>query len=58
MNGSQEEVDYEGYAGSEYCWQCGGTGTIITCCDDLCRASDHCMHGDGEEICDICHGDG
>jgi len=34
-----------------YCETCGGTGIIITCCDDLCANGDHCIHGDGEDIC-------
>lgn len=39
------------------CYNCGGSGYIITCIDDLCRAADECMHGDGEEPCPICHGE-
>jgi hypothetical protein len=42
---------------SDYCWKCGGTGYIIVCMDDLCRSSDHCMHGDGEIVCDVCGGE-
>ena len=31
---------------------------IITCCDDMCVGQDHCIHGDGEEICPTCDGEG
>lgn len=40
------------------CLTCNGTGVIITCCDDLCANSDHCIHGDGEEMCPDCEGEG
>lgn len=40
------------------CPDCGGSGKIITCCDDLCRNTDHCIHGDGEHICETCDGTG
>jgi hypothetical protein len=33
------------------CGRCGGRGYVITCIDDLCRNSDECIHGDGEELC-------
>ena len=33
-------------------------GIIITCCDDLCANTDHCIHGDGEEVCPTCEGNG
>ena len=44
------------------CWQCGGEGMIVTCCDDMCRGVGHCMHGDGMAVCpnckdDPCYGD-
>lgn len=38
------------------CQVCGGSGIIITCCDDLCQ--DGCIHGDGEEMCPACKGSG
>lgn len=38
------------------CWRCGGQGYIVTCCDDMCRGSGECMHGDGEEVCPECLG--
>jgi hypothetical protein len=40
------------------CDECMGTGIIITCCDDLCANSDHCIHGDGEAPCPECEGSG
>ena len=40
------------------CPDCDGKGYIITCWDDLCANSDHCMHGDGEEWCRTCQGEG
>lgn len=40
------------------CDRCYGEGTIVVCPDDLCRNSDHCMHGDGERVCPVCNGDG
>ncbi len=38
------------------CYECHGTGWIIICCDDLCRAADECMHGDGDAMCHVCKG--
>ncbi|GEM_PF-3692920 len=40
------------------CPDCGGEGIIITCCDDICVGSNHCIHGDGEELCATCEGEG
>lgn len=40
------------------CYTCGGEGIIITCCDDICVGGGHCIHGDGEDICPECHGEG
>lgn len=40
------------------CLTCDGEGTIITCCDDICVGGGHCIHGDGEEICPDCEGEG
>jgi hypothetical protein len=46
-------------AGGPYtCWGCGGSGVRIFCLDDLCRNSDHCMHGDGDGPCPQCRGEG
>jgi hypothetical protein len=47
-----------GYGETETCEECGGTGVIITCCDDMCVGGDHCIHGDGEMMCPTCEGDG
>lgn len=49
------DLDYDEYVTCEYC---GGEGVIITCCDDLCVGGGHCIHGDGEDICPVCDGDG
>jgi hypothetical protein len=43
---------------SETCQHCGGTGTVVTCWDDLCANGDHCIHGDGEADCPECQGVG
>jgi hypothetical protein len=40
------------------CNTCHGLGYIVTCCDDVCANSDHCIHGNGEETCPDCGGDG
>jgi hypothetical protein len=40
------------------CERCGGEGIIITCIDDLCVGGGHCIHGDGEEVCPDCFGEG
>jgi hypothetical protein len=40
------------------CWKCSGDGFIIVCIDDVCRGAGECMHGDGEDICPVCNGDG
>lgn len=53
---SEADQDDEQFEGESYCWKCGGTGIIITCCDDLCQGQGYCMHGDGEIVCDLCNG--
>ena len=40
------------------CDVCHGSGSVITCPDDMCATSDTCMHGDGEEVCSECGGEG
>lgn len=40
------------------CLTCGGNGTIVTCYDDICVGIGHCIHGDGEETCPDCGGEG
>jgi hypothetical protein len=40
------------------CNRCSGEGWIITCWDDMCIGTGHCIHGDGEEICPDCFGEG
>jgi len=39
------------------CWKCGGSGTLVMCCDDLCHGQDYCMHGDND-MCSECDGEG
>lgn len=36
---------------------CGGSGMVMTCCDDLCHGQGYCIHGD-EDICPACEGEG
>lgn len=40
------------------CPECDGKGYIVTCCDDMCNGMDYCIHGDGEEPCLACGGEG
>lgn len=40
------------------CPECDGAGYVITCIDDLCVAAGECIHGDGEEVCPTCEGEG
>lgn len=40
------------------CWNCGGEGFVIVCCDDLCHGAGYCFHGDGHATCRICTGEG
>jgi hypothetical protein len=40
------------------CWKCGGEGSVIVCVDDMCRACGDCIHGDGEDVCNVCFGEG
>lgn len=40
------------------CPRCDGAGFILVCCDDLCQGQGECIHGDGEEICPQCKGEG
>lgn len=44
--------------GSPECPKCGGSGVVMTCCDDLCHGQGYCIHGDGEEPCEACGGSG
>ena len=39
------------------CPYCGGSGTVMTCCDDLCHGQGYCIHGD-EDVCPACEGSG
>lgn len=40
------------------CWGCGGEGTVVFCFDDICQGQGYCMHGDGDELCRDCGGEG
>jgi hypothetical protein len=40
------------------CWNCGGEGFVIVCCDDLCHGAGYCFHGNGHAICKECNGEG
>lgn len=40
------------------CPHCGGSGVVMTCCDDLCHGQGYCIHGDGEDMCLACQGSG
>lgn len=40
------------------CWNCGGEGFVIVCCDDLCHGAGYCFHGDGHAMCRECRGEG
>lgn len=40
------------------CWNCGGEGFVIVCCDDLCHGAGYCFHGDGHAMCLECQGEG
>jgi hypothetical protein len=52
-----DDYDDGEYLGHITCWNCGGEGTIVDCCDDLCHGQDWCMHGDNR-MCPECHGEG
>lgn len=39
------------------CPHCGGSGTLMECCDDLCHGQGYCIHGD-EQMCPVCEGSG
>lgn len=40
------------------CPNCGGSGVLLVCCDDICQGQGYCMHDDGEEVCTTCEGSG
>lgn len=50
--------DDEGFEGATTCWMCGGEGAIVVCMDDMCRGTNACIHGDGEDVCPNCLGEG
>lgn len=55
---ADDDYDDSDYMGRVSCWQCGGEGFVIVCCDDLCHGAGYCMHGDGHMTCSQCHGEG
>jgi len=40
------------------CPNCWGKCIVVTCLDDTCIGQGYCDHGDGEEMCPVCHGEG
>ena len=40
------------------CPDCGGSGLVMACCDDICVGQGECIHGDGEVMCGMCGGEG
>lgn len=42
----------------ESCPHCYGDGIIVNCPDDMCQGLGYCIHGDGEDLCPVCDGDG
>ena len=46
------------YSETHTCQRCDGEGEIVVCMDDMCRGAGTCFHGDGMEICPVCHGEG
>ena len=40
------------------CPECLGDGVVVVCVDDLCVGQGYCIHGDGEEPCPECGGEG
>jgi hypothetical protein len=58
---SQERGDSEfdeppdWYQDEPCCYDCGGRGWKIVCCDDLCHGMDECIHGDPPVPCQTCN---
>jgi len=50
----QEQVEGEW----DTCQECGGTGEVVTCFDDICNGIGECIHGDGMGVCPECGGRG
>ena len=53
-----DERGDEEYHEPATCWNCGGEGFTIICCDDLCHGQGYCMHGNGHQCCTECNGEG
>jgi hypothetical protein len=43
--------DDEFFDDDGYCDECGGSGWLMECCDDICHGLGYCIHGDGDVIC-------
>lgn len=50
-----EDPDYDG---PHECRDCGGTGSLMACPDDICRATGECRHDNGWRRCPRCDGNG
>lgn len=52
MSGLDDYPDWVDDDDDRYCDECGGTGWIVDCCDDMCVGQGWCMHGDGDRMCE------
>ena len=43
---------------SDQCNECDEMHEVVTCCDDICIGTGHCIHGDGMSACGECYGTG
>lgn len=58
MNDDEMDDRYDGWDDDDGdCPECGGTGWINDCCDDMCQGQGWCMHGDGDRPCPECNED-
>ena len=58
MNGL-DGCDYDDWDDDDgVCYECNGSGWIVTCIDDLCHGQDECIHGDPPTPCPACNADG
>jgi hypothetical protein len=53
-----EQARQEIIEDEQHCSHCNGVGLILFCIDDLCHGLGRCIHGDGEDICPKCDGEG
>jgi hypothetical protein len=54
----EPDCDYDPGYDDGGCYNCGGSGWIVVCIDDMCRGAGECIHGDGEACCPVCNKDG